>query len=151
MPLHTVYTPDQVRNISSSDITKSLRRSASSLFHLTGIHPHEISSCSIRPGGAMALLCAHVDSDIICLVGRWRSDEMFCYLHAQTFPLMHTFAQQMITHGSSLWPLANLSCWWRHLFSIKFLPNSRPASLRIVVPPLLFPFGPWWSLVAYGW
>jgi len=100
MPLHTVYTPDRVKNVSSSDITKSLRRSAASLFHLTGIHPHEISARSLRPGGAMALLCARVDSDIIRLVGRWHSDEMFHYLHAQAFPLMHTFTQQMITHRS---------------------------------------------------
>jgi len=35
-----------------------------------------------------------------CVVGHWRSDEMFHYLHAQAFPLMHTFTQQMITHGS---------------------------------------------------
>jgi len=25
--------------------------------------------------------------------------KMFCYLHGQAFPLMHTFAQQMISHG----------------------------------------------------
>jgi hypothetical protein len=48
----------------------------------------------------MALLCARIDSDIIRLVGRWRSDEMFRYLHAQAYPLMHTFAQQMLNAGS---------------------------------------------------
>jgi len=56
MPLHTVYTPGWVvRNVSSSDITKSLCHSAASLFHLTGIHPHEILACSLCPGSAMAL------------------------------------------------------------------------------------------------
>jgi hypothetical protein len=31
----------------------------------------------------MALLCAHVDTEIIHLVGRWCSDEMLRYLHVQ--------------------------------------------------------------------
>ena len=70
------------------------------MFHLTGIHPHEISARSLCAGGAMALLCARINSNIIRLVGRWRSDEMFRYLHAQAYLLMHTFAQQMSIHGS---------------------------------------------------
>jgi hypothetical protein len=48
----------------------------------------------------MALLCAKVDTDIIKLVGRWRSDEMLCYLHLQAYPLMHNLAPAMATHGS---------------------------------------------------
>jgi hypothetical protein len=48
----------------------------------------------------MALLCAKVDPTIPRLVGRWRSDEMFRYLHPQAYPLMHTFAQQMMDHGN---------------------------------------------------
>ena len=48
----------------------------------------------------MALLCAHVDSDIICLVGQWQSNEMFWYLFPQAYPLMHTFAHQMMMHSS---------------------------------------------------
>jgi hypothetical protein len=48
----------------------------------------------------MALLCAKVDTNIIRLVGRWRSDEMLRYLHLQAYPLMHTFARQMHSQGS---------------------------------------------------
>jgi len=99
-PLHTVYTNSGVLHVRSIDLTRTIRQSAQALFPITGIDPRELSSRSTRPGGAMALLCARVDSDIIRLVGRWRSDEMFRYLHAQAYPLMHTFAQQMITHGS---------------------------------------------------
>jgi hypothetical protein len=55
---------------------------------------------SLRAGGAMALLCAKVDTNIIHLVGQWRSDKMLCYLHLQAYPLMHTFAHQMHSQGS---------------------------------------------------
>jgi hypothetical protein len=48
----------------------------------------------------MALLCAQVDSEIICLVGHWHSDVMFHYLHPQAYLLMHTFAKQMSIHGA---------------------------------------------------
>ena len=51
-------------------------------------------------GGAMALLCARVDDNIIKLVGRWRSDQMLRYLHLQAYPQMHTFASLMVTGGT---------------------------------------------------
>ena len=47
----------------------------------------------------MALLCGHVDSDIIKLVGRWRSDEMLRYLHLQAYPLMMHLAPSMVRGG----------------------------------------------------
>jgi hypothetical protein len=65
-----------------------------------GINPADISARSLRAGGAMALLCAGVDTDVIRLVGRWRSDEMLRYLHLQAYPLMHAFASKMLSHGS---------------------------------------------------
>ena len=47
----------------------------------------------------MALLCGQVDSDIIKLVGRWRSDEMLRYLHLQAYPLMMHLAPSMVRGG----------------------------------------------------
>ena len=64
--------------ISAAHITSRIR----AVLHL---HPDpaytasDVSVRSTRAGGAMALLCAGIDSDIICLVGRWRSDEMYRY------------------------------------------------------------------------
>lgn len=99
-PLYTVFVDNRTLYIKSSDITSALRRAAERLYHTTGIPPNEISSRGLRAGGAMALLCAKVDPTIPRLVGRWRSDEMFRYLHPQAYPLMHTFAQQMMDHGN---------------------------------------------------
>jgi len=48
----------------------------------------------------MALLCAKIDPDIICLLGWWHSDEMLCYLHVQSFPLLAPLAPQMLHHGA---------------------------------------------------
>ena len=47
----------------------------------------------------MALLCAGIDADIIKLVGRWRSDAMFRYLHAQALPIVRQLAKSMVNHG----------------------------------------------------
>jgi hypothetical protein len=48
----------------------------------------------------MALLCAHVDTDIIRLLGRWRSDEMLRYLHVQAEPVMRDFSRRMLSGGT---------------------------------------------------
>ena len=48
----------------------------------------------------MALLCSKVNADTISLVGRWKSDTMFWYLHAQAFPLIRDLAPTMLTHGN---------------------------------------------------
>lgn len=99
-PLYTVYVNHQTVRVTSAAITSALRCAATRLYTTTGIPPSEVSARGLRPGGAMALLCAKVDPTIPRLVGRWRSDEMFRYLHPQAYPLMHTFAQQMMDHGN---------------------------------------------------
>jgi uncharacterized BrkB/YihY/UPF0761 family membrane protein len=54
----------------------------------------------------MALLsCAHhVDTHIIQMVGRWRSDAMFRYVHLQAFSLMRSLAPLMLHGGSFTLP-----------------------------------------------
>ena len=47
----------------------------------------------------MALLCGKIDTDIIKLVGRWRSDSIFRYLHSQALPVIGNLAKTMLTHG----------------------------------------------------
>lgn len=65
-----------------------------------GLHPDDISVRALRAGGAMALLCGGVDTDVIRLVGRWKSDAMFRYLHAQAAPLIQHLAPTMLANGA---------------------------------------------------
>lgn len=100
-PLYlTFLTPVTFAFVTSARITAMLRLSATALFLELGIDPLRVSARSLRAGGAMALLCARVDPNIIRLVGRWRSDEMLRYLHLQAYPLMHTFARRMVSAGN---------------------------------------------------
>jgi hypothetical protein len=100
-PLCTVYLPNHIlAPITSSHLTTALRRSAHTLFPTIGFPPADISARSLRAGGAMALLCAKVDTNIIKLLGRWRSDEMLRYLHLQAYPQMHTFSPLMTSGGA---------------------------------------------------
>jgi hypothetical protein len=49
----------------------------------------------------MALLCAGVDGDRIRMIGRWRSDEMYRYLHLQAQPaVMNGLAAAMLRGGT---------------------------------------------------
>jgi hypothetical protein len=48
----------------------------------------------------MALMCAGVDCDRIRLIGRWRSDELYRYLHVQAQPVMNGTAAAMF-HGGN--------------------------------------------------
>ena len=76
-PLCTVYSNQHTsQRVTSSLLTTHLRRAATVLLPTTGFPPSDISARALRAGGAMALLCARVDTDIIKLVGRWQSDQM---------------------------------------------------------------------------
>ena len=64
-----------------------------------GISPADISARSTRAGGTMTMLCAGIDSDRIRLSGRWRSDEMYRYLHFQAQPVMSGVTTAMFCGG----------------------------------------------------
>lgn len=99
-PLYYTYYKNKWTAVKSSDITAALRNMAARKLSIYGLAPHDISARSLRAGGAMALLCAKQDPDIVKLVGRWRSDEMLRYLHLQAYPLMRNLAPAMVQHGS---------------------------------------------------
>jgi hypothetical protein len=81
-------------------LTAALRTTVYATGANWGLQPPDISIRSLRSSGAMALLCAKVDTDLIRLLGRWRSDEMLRYLHVQSFPIVAPLAAQMLQHGT---------------------------------------------------
>jgi hypothetical protein len=97
--LCTVYATAHTKTPVTSQILTAALRSAAVAHPELGILPRHISARALRAGGAMALLCSQVDSDIIKLVGRWRSDEMLRYLHLQAYPLMMHLAPSMVRGG----------------------------------------------------
>ena len=96
-PLARVRGPARV---TSKRITDTLRTAVSYLGPSLGFLPEDVSTRSLRAGGANALLLARVDPDIISLIGRWRSDEMLRYLHVQAAPLMADYSKRMIAAGT---------------------------------------------------
>jgi hypothetical protein len=102
-PLATYYRSANGRTtqhpVTPTDITTILRMSVLALGPSIGFLPKDITAKSLRAGGAMALLLAQVDTDVIRLIGRWRSDEMLRYLHLQAQPVMLNFARRMLQGG----------------------------------------------------
>jgi hypothetical protein len=98
-PIYKYHDTTKWAAITASNITHRLRLAAAALGAAVGITPSDISVRSLRSSGAMALLCADVDTDRIRLLGRWRSDEMLRYLHVQALPIMAPLANQMVQHG----------------------------------------------------
>jgi hypothetical protein len=99
-PLYTYYDRNRPHSITTCTLTSQLRHTVSAIGAQWGIGPSDISIRSLRSSGAMALLCAAVDTDKIRLLGRWRSDEMLRYLHVQAFPIVAPLATQMLQHGN---------------------------------------------------
>jgi hypothetical protein len=99
-PLATSWTQSQQCSVSAGDITTALRLAVTLIGPDIGLVPNDISARSLRAGGAMALLCAQVDTDIIRLLGRWQSDAMMRYLHLQALPAMNRFATLMTSGGN---------------------------------------------------
>ena len=88
------------RPVKPADISAVLRLAVAILGTGLGFAPKDVSARSLRASGAMALLCARVDTDVIKLLGRWRSDEMLRYLHVQAKPVMRNFSSRMLQHGA---------------------------------------------------
>jgi hypothetical protein len=99
-PLATYFEAGVWHNVLSRDITAALRATLAFVGpHTVGLSLTDITARSLRASGAMALLVSKVDTDLIRLLGRWRSDEMLRYLHLQAQPIMQRFARLMVTHG----------------------------------------------------
>ena len=87
------------RYVLASDLTLRIRAALT-------LHPDpaytaaDVSIRSARAGGAMALLCAGIDGDRIRMIGRWRSDEMYRYLHVQAQPVMNGLSAAMLRGGA---------------------------------------------------
>ena len=95
--VHAAGTP--FRYILASNITKRIR--AALLLHLDPAYTvADVSVRSTRAGGAMALLCAGIDSNRTRLIGRWRSDEVYRYLHVHAQPVMTGLAAAMLRGDS---------------------------------------------------
>ena len=103
-PIHRHYNDHPKHrkwySIKSQFVTNALRWAARLKHPTTGIPLDHLSARSLRPGGATALLCAGVDTDIIQLLGRWKSDAMFRYLRIQAHTHSSRLAQRMLDHGA---------------------------------------------------
>ena len=99
-PLHSYYTRRTRHDLHVRSVTTLLRKAVAELGPHYGLSPAAVEARSLRSSGAMALLCARVDTDLIQLVGRWRSDAMFRYLHVQAAPLTSPLAPRMMHHGT---------------------------------------------------
>jgi len=99
-PLHSYWDGHRWCCIASTHLTAILRTAILVMGDQHGLQPSDVTARSLRTSGAMALLCANVDTDRIRLIGRWRSDEMFRYLHTQAAPLTKDLALRMLNHGS---------------------------------------------------
>lgn len=100
-PLASYLHPNtrRLRRLTAREITDVLKLASQLLGPQYGFLPKDVSARSLRASGAMALLCAQVDTDRIRLLGRWRSDEMLRYLHVQAEPVMRQFSSRMIEGG----------------------------------------------------
>ena len=99
IPLASYHDGNEWRTVKSADFTHELRTSIAAIGPSVGLQPHEVSARSLRASGAMALLLAGVDTDIIRIIGRWRSNAMLRYLHVTARTLTHNHAQLMHAAG----------------------------------------------------
>jgi hypothetical protein len=113
-PIHCYYEQHRGRQqrVPATSINILLRQAAT----LLGYDPAGITVKALRATGAMSLITARIDSDLIRLLGRWQSDSMLRYLHVQAIPVLQNFARAMNLHGhSQALPSAGLPLHQRRL------------------------------------
>ena len=100
-PIASFMTPNgSWKHVTPTMITKVLKCAVSLSGDNLEFILKDVSARSLRAAGAMALLCSGIDTDIIWLIIRWRSDEMLRYIHLQAEPLMRGFSKRMVTNGN---------------------------------------------------
>ena len=72
-PLHSFYTLGTRNDLRVAPVTTLLRRFVATMGSTYGLQASDVEARSLCSSGAMALLCARIDSNVIQLVGRWRS------------------------------------------------------------------------------
>ena len=118
-PLYVFYdAAGTKRSVSSSMILSLLHAAVLSLPGHAGVNPDNIAARSLCSSGAMALLLGGVDLDKIRIVGHWKSNAMFCYLHAHALPLIQD-------NSSIMYTTSHYSLITRHLS-----PTLPPCSAR---------------------
>ena len=98
-PLHVYFDNGRRKCVSSAMITSLLRAAALTIPGHAGVDPTNIAARSLRSSGAMALLLGGTDPDKIRILGRWRSDAMFRYLHGHALPLIADNSRIMFRGG----------------------------------------------------
>jgi hypothetical protein len=94
--LCTYYTDNKAHYVTPDDISLTLKSYVRTIGPSLGFSHKDVSARSLCAAGAMALLSAHVDTNTIQLLGRWRSDEMLKYLTVQAQPIMRDFLSHML-------------------------------------------------------
>jgi hypothetical protein len=97
-PLYGVFDPN-LTQVTTSEVTKQLCLTCQTIGTTVGITTEDISICSLRSSGAMALLCADIDTETIRLLGRRRSNKIIQYPHVQALPIVIPPALLMVRHG----------------------------------------------------
>ena len=83
-------------NITPIDISRTLNDTVRFLGPSLVFAPKDVSARYFLAAVAMALLFSGVETNIIKLVGCWRSDEMIRYLRMQADTLVRNFANIMV-------------------------------------------------------
>ena len=98
--LYVYFAADSTnRLVSSAMVTSLLKSAALTIPGHARVNPDNIAAQSLRSSGAMALLLSGVDPEKIRILGRWRSDAMFRYLHSHALPLIQDNSWLMFSGG----------------------------------------------------
>jgi hypothetical protein len=81
--------------VHSNSINLLLKQAATLLNH----DPMDFTIKALCATGAMALITARIDSNLIRLLGRWQSNAMLRYLHVQAVPVLQNFVHTMHAQG----------------------------------------------------
>ena len=72
------------RQVTADHISKAIKQAAGEIgLYRLGYEPADVSSHSLRAGGAMAMHLNKIDTITIRKIGRWKSDTFLMYIHGQ--------------------------------------------------------------------
>ena len=97
--LAAVFKGDEWSTVCRAEITAALCATTTIIGPQVGFILEDVNALLVRFDGTMDLLMTCINTDMIRLMGRWRSNAILRYLHTTAQTFTEGFAARMVQHG----------------------------------------------------
>ena len=97
IPIVSYHNDTEWHVLKRKYLTDTIHASVCRIRRTVGIRPEEVSTHSLCASIVMAILIGGIDSNVIQIIRKWKSETMLCYLHILVESLTRNHAGTILT------------------------------------------------------